>query len=147
MEVLIMSKLTPQQAATKQAERLKTSLDLIRQGVARVTVAPGVKAAQKQDKMLANLTAAVQDGTWAKNVAAVTLEEWKDAMLNKGVGRIATGIDAAHDKQVAFFTDLFAFQDALASKVHAMSDLTLEDNIARATAWMRGMAGYKKPSG
>lgn len=142
-----MPKITAQQAATKQADRLKGSLEMIRAGVNRVDVAPGVKAAQKQDKMKANLIKSIDDGTWAKNVSAVSLADWKTAMLSKGVGRIPEGIDAAHDKQVAFYNHLFQFQEGLQSEIENMSDLTLEDNIARMAAWVRGMANYKKPTG
>lgn len=141
-----MPKITPQQAATKQADRLKGSLEMIRDGVNRVDVAPGVKAAAKQDKMKANLIRAIDDGTWARNVSAVSLADWKLSMLNKGVGRIPEGIDAAHDKQVAFYTHLFQYQEGLQAEIEGMSDLTLEDNIARMSAWVRGMAGYRKPA-
>lgn len=138
---------TPEQAVQVQAERLKGSLERIRQGVNNVQTAPGVLAAQKQDKMLRNLTEAVTSGVWARNVAAVSLEDWKKSMLDKGVNRIATGIDAAKDKQIKFYTHLFAFQEGLQKKVAAMPDLTLEDNIGRMTAWVRGMSEYQKPSG
>ena len=138
---------TPEQAADLQAERLKSSLPRIREGVEGVSTAPGVLAAQKQDKMLANLTESITNGTWARNVAAVSLEDWKTAMIEKGINRIASGIDAARAKQVAFYTHLFAYQDGLQKKVHAMRDLTLEDNIARMTEWVRGMADCQKPAG
>ena len=83
-----MAKLTPREAQEKHARRLKGATEDIRRGVQKVTEAPGVKAAAKEEKMRANLLAALDSGKWKNRVAAVPLEEWKDKMLNKGVGRI-----------------------------------------------------------
>lgn len=137
-------KVTPEQYAEKQARNLKASTPDIRRGVERVTVAPTQKAAEAQDKMLSRLTEAVQSGKWAAGLRRVTLEDWKSKMLEKGVPRIAAGIDAAYDKVVSFASELLPFQATLQSKVETMSDLTLEDNIARAAEWMRGMAKFKR---
>jgi len=137
-------KVTPEEYAEKQARNLKASTPDIRRGVERVTEAPTQKAAQAQDKMLARLTEAVQSGKWARGLNRVTLEDWKGQMLNKGVPRIAAGIDAAHDKVVSFASELLPFQASLQSTVTRMPDLTLEDNIGRAAEWMRGMAKFKR---
>ena len=138
-----MSKLTPAQAREKQARRLKGAIEDMRIGINAVTEAPGKKAAEKADKMLANLTAKVNDGTWARKVSAVTLEEWKKLMLEKGLGRIPAGIDGAADKVEAFFEQLFPYQDTLKAEIERLPDLTLEDNITRMTNWVRGMAKFK----
>lgn len=138
-----MSKLTPQEAAEKQARNLKNSIPDITAGVNRVTEAPGIKAAAKADKMRANLIKSLDDGTWANNVKSVTVDQWKDKMLKKGVNRISDGIDAARPKVEGFFQQLFPYQDQLITKVNGMRDVTLEDNIARMTAMVRGMADFK----
>jgi len=137
-------KVTPEEYAEKQARRLKASTDDIRRGVARVTVSPTAKAAAAQDKMLARLTESVQSGKWASGLKRVSLEEWKSKTLEKGVNRIAAGIDAAHDKVVAFAGELLPFEDSLLGTVDSMPDLTLEDSISRASAWMRGMAKFRR---
>lgn len=139
-----MAKLSPKQAQEKHARRLKAAIEDITLGVANVTEAPGKKAAAKQAKMLANLTRAVNDGTWAARVSAVTLEDWKRQMTEKGIGRIAAGIDGAAEKTEAFFAQLFAFQDSLQGQLKGMPDLTLEDSISRMTTWVRGMAKFSK---
>lgn len=137
-------KVTPEQYAEKQARNLKAATPDIRRGVERVTVSPTAKAAEAQDKMLARLTEAVQSGKWAAGLRRVSLEDWKSKMLDKGVPRIAAGIDAAYDKVVAFASELLPFQASLQGKIENMSDLTLEDNIERAAEWMRGMAKFKR---
>jgi len=137
-------KLTPQEYAEKHARNLKASIEDIRRGVERVTESPTAKAADQSEKMLARLTEAVRSGKWERGLRAVTLEDWKAKTLAKGLNRIAAGIDAAHDKQVDFATALFAHENRLMGEVDRMPDLTLEDSISRATAWMRGMATFTR---
>jgi len=137
-------KITPQEYATKHARRLKASVEDIRTGVSRVTESPTAKAAAKEDKMLAGISEAVHSGKWRRGLLRVTLEEWKAKTLEKGIGRIAAGIDAAHDQQVDFATQLFAFENSLLGKIATMPDLTLEDSISRATEWIRGMATFER---
>lgn len=139
-----MAKLTPKQAQEKHARRLKGAMEDIVIGVDAVTEAPGKKAAAQADKMLARLTESVRDGTWARRVGAVPLEEWKSKMKTKGIPRIAAGVDAAAAKTEDFFAQLFPFQDSLKNKLAGMPDLTLEDSISRMTTWVRGMAGFSK---
>lgn len=137
-------KLTPTQFREKHARNLKASVPDIRLGVQRVTESPTEKAAAQQDKMLARLTEAVSSGKWAAGLRRVTLEEWKDKTLNKGIGRIAAGVDAAAPKIEAFAADLIAFENTLMARIDTMPDLTLEDSIQRATEWIRGMAKFER---
>lgn len=139
-----MAKLTGMEAAEKHARRLSAATEDIRQGVNRVTVAPGQLAAAKVDKMRQNLLASIDDGTWATNVAKVTLPEWKADMLEKGVNRIGPGVQAAIPKTAVFFDELFEHQDVIVGEIEHMPDLTLDDNIARATHNMRRMADFKR---
>lgn len=137
-------KLTSQEFADKHARRLKGSIDDIRAGVSKVTVAPTLLAAAKQDKMLQNLTAAVQSGKWAARLKSVDLPTWQDKIINKGLGRIASGIDGAHDKVVAFADQLLPFESTLQDQVGKMPDLTLEDSVNRASSWIRGMSKFTR---
>ena len=139
-----MAKLTPKQAQEKHARNLKASVPDITLGVDRVTEAPGVKAAAKAAKMKANLVKSIDDGTWAARVSGVSLEEWKSHMKTKGIPRIAAGIDGAAVKTEDFFSQLFAYQDSIKSRIDAMPDLTLEDSISRMTQWVRDMAKFSK---
>jgi hypothetical protein len=134
--------LTAAQYQEKHARRLKASIPDITTGVAAVTVAPGGLAAAKQAKMIDRLTASVTSGKWAAKVSAVTLADWKTATTNKGIPRISGGIDGAAAKVTAFATRLLPFETTLQSTVNALPDVTLEDSIARMTAWVRGMAQF-----
>ena len=57
---------------------------------------------------------------------------------------IDAGVDAASDKIEDFFGQLFQHQEGLERKVAGMSDLTLEDSIARMTTWVRGMSEFQR---
>lgn len=137
-------RVTPQQYQQKHAQNLKASLQYMTDGVNRVTEAPGVKAAAAQAKMRQNLLDAIDTGKWADRVASVPLQAWKDAMINKGVPRVAQGIDGAAPKVIAFATDLIAFENSLMGTIDSMPDVTLQDSVNRATTWITGMAEFRR---
>ena len=139
-----MAKLTPQEFQEKHARRLTASVEDVRRGIDRVTESPMEKAAAKKDKMLANLTAAVNDGRWEKGLKRVSLEDWKTKTRDVGVGRIAAGIQAASSKVIAFAEELLPHIDAGQAKLKTMPDITLEDNIARMSTFVRHMANMKR---
>lgn len=139
-----MSRLTPAEFREKHARRLKESIPDIRAGIARVTESPTAKAAGKVDKMRTNLLAALDSGKWANRLKAVSLEVWKSAAIDKGVNRIASGIDGAAAKVEDFAGQLLPFQDKLKADIQRMPDVTLEDNIQRMVTQIRGMAKFVK---
>lgn len=141
-----MSSKTPREVADKWAKRLKGASAEMRAGVERVTEAPSSKAIAKQEKMLQNLIEAIESGRWAEALAEYGLTDWKKDMLEKGVGRVAGGVDASMDKQVKFFNWLMDRVDSGKSKIEGMPDLTLEDNIQRMVTYVQHMAEekYKK---
>ena len=141
---MIMAKLTPQEFQEKHARRLKASVEDVRRGIDRVTESPTAKAAAKQDKMLTNLTAAVNSGKWAQGLKRVSLEDWKKKTRDVGVNRIAAGIDAAASKVVAFAEDLLPHIERGQEKIKSMSDVTLDDNINRMTTFIRHMSELKR---
>ena len=139
-----MAKLTPEQFQEKHARRLKGAIEDMRAGVERVTSSPTAAAATKKEKMRAGIQAAIDSGKWEQGLKRVTLDEWKSKMVDKGLGRVAAGIDAAADKVRSFAAELLPYQDKLSSDVSKMPDLTLEDNINRMTTFIRGMSKFKR---
>ena len=139
-----MSKLSATEFQEKHARRLKQSVEDIRKGIDRVTENPCDKAAAKQDKMLTNLTAAVQSGKWAAGLKRVPLEKWKKQARDVGVNRIAAGIDAAKEKTIAFAEQLLPHIDRGQEKIKSMPDVTLDDNINRMTSFIRHMSEMKR---
>ena len=139
-----MSKLTPQQAREKHARNLKASTQQIQEQVMKVTTAPGVQAAKKADKMLTNLTLAVNSGRWGRRVSSVSLNDWQDAMVKKGIPRISQGIDASAAKVEGFFSEFFPHLDKVQAEIANMPDLTLDDNINRVIHVIRRNAEFKR---
>lgn len=134
-----MARVTPQEYAEKWARRLRGATEDIRRGIEKVTVAPGELAAQQQEAMLTNFVEAVNSGLWASRVQSVSLQDWKDAAINKGINRIGAGVEAAQPKMARIAAELLPAVDAAAAVAHAMPKVTLEDSIARMVAFTRAM--------
>jgi hypothetical protein len=139
-----MAKLTAAEFQDKHARRLKAAVEDVKKGIDRVTENPCEKAAAKQDKMLANLTAAVNDGKWSAGLKRVDLATWKKQARDVGANRIAAGIDAAKDKVVSFAEELLPHIDRAKAAISGMPDITLDDNINRMTSFIRRMAEFKR---
>ena len=136
--------ITPAQFQEKHARRLKASVEDIRTGVQNVTVAPGLQAAAKQDKMRAEINRSIDEGRWAAGLKRVTLDDWKSKMINLGINRIAAGIDAASAKVTAFASELLPYIETQQKAIKAMPDVTLEDSINRMVSFTRGMAKFTR---
>ena len=141
--VKVVARVNAKEAADKLVRRLSGATQDVIRGVERVTEAPGIKAAAAQDLMLARVMEAITSGKWADAVSAISLPDWKKAMLDKGVPRIAQGVQAAQPKIQAFFEQLLPAVDAAKSEIESMPNLTLEDRIARSSAFQRRMADFQ----
>lgn len=139
-----MAKLSPQEFQAKHNKNTKGAREEMIRGIERVSEAPGVRAAEKAEKMLAGITEAVSSGRWAERVSSVSLGDWKTKMKVKGVPRVSAGLDAAASDIVAFATQLLAHQDGYLPSLHGMPDLTIDDSEARMITNMRAMAGFKR---
>lgn len=139
-----MAKLTARQFREKHARNTTAARDDMIRGIGNVREAPGVLAAEKAEKMLAGITAAVQSGKWGDRVSSVSLEEWKRLMVEKGVPRVNAGIQAAAADIEDFAQQLLDHQDGYLPRIHDMPDLTLEDNINRAVENMREGAKFER---
>lgn len=112
----------------------------IRAGVQAVTVAPGVKAAAAKALWLAKVTASVDK--WAKNVSAVSLATWQNAMLTTGLQRLQTGATAGQPKVAAFMTQWLTYLNNNSAQIAGMDKSTLEGAIAKAAAQIRLNAAF-----
>jgi hypothetical protein len=109
-------------------------------GIANVTESPTAKAAAKSDKWLSKIQQSKEK--FERGLKRITKEAWQEVTLSKGRDRIAQGVEAARSKIEAFAADFLPFQESVRKEVAAMPDTTLEQNIARATAMMKGTAKY-----
>lgn len=139
-----MAKLTSSEFAEKWSRRLSSAGQDIQKGIQRVDTSPTEAAAAKKDKMLQNVTNAIQNGKWEAGLRRVTLQDWKKAAIEKGIPRISQGVTNAAPKVADFAAQLLPFQDSIKGKLQSMPDLTLEDNINRMTTFIREMSKFKR---
>ena len=137
-----MAKLNAQAATAKWVTNLSGSTAHITAGVNAVAVAPGVAAAASMQLWLQRIQQSAQK--WAKNVGAVSLQDWQRAMTEYGIPRIAQGAQAKQGKYTKFATDFFPYLQQGMDKVNAMPKGDINASIARATAMIMHNNNYKK---
>ncbi len=115
----------------------------IEAGVNRVTESPTKLAADNIDKMRTKLMEAFDNGRVEAGLRKVTLEEWKDAFIKVGIGRISAGVEKADSKMVEFMDFLIPHVEAGKGKIKGMPSTSLEDNINRMVEFTRHMASKK----
>lgn len=135
-----MAKVNAQQWLAKWGTNLNASGQYIQAGVNRVQTAPGVTAAAASDRMLAGVTASIQNGTWQRNVSKVSLSDWQNAMIKKGIPRLAQGVTQAQSSKTGAITALLSAVDTATAAANALPKGGLEQGIARATTFMRAMS-------
>jgi hypothetical protein len=135
-----MTALTAEQVAAKWSQNLSGATTNITAGVNAVQLAPGQAAARQKAVYVANVQASADK--WASNVAAVSAEQWKQDMIQKGIPRIATGAQQAQPKFAGFMNRLLPYIATGKSTLPARGNLS--QNIARSTAWIQYMANFKR---
>jgi hypothetical protein len=142
-----MPKVTPDQFVNKWKTNLKSATSYIRDGVNAVTESPTAKAAAQQDKWFDNLTAAKNAGKWKDGLNNVSLDYWKQRMTTVGVNRISDGVNNADVVMNDFAAKLLQKVGDLQQVIRAKPNKTIDDSVARAEAWIRGMNAwsYVKP--
>lgn len=132
-------KLTAEQARDKWSRNLKGAAMDMQQGAENVTEAPGMKAAANADKWFAGITEAFQNGTWKSRVAKVSLEEWREKYIKKGIPRMTTGVDNAQTKTLDAFAKNFANIESALRKVDAMPANDFGQRVQRMVAYATAM--------
>jgi hypothetical protein len=138
-----MARVNASEFAEKWKRRTAGATEDYRRGVQRVNVAPGQRAAEAQEKMMTNLIESITSGKWANNVASVSLQEWKDSAINKGLQRISAGVEGASPKMQRFATELLQAVDSAKAEIDSMPSTTFEDRLARMTAYSRRMHQFQ----
>lgn len=133
-----MTAMTPDQIAAQWASRLGASGDKMKAGIQATQVAPGQAAARQKAVWQQNTVNAADK--WAANVSKVSLQDWQNAMITKGLSRVATGATAAQSKMTDFFSKLIPYQQQQKNNLPARG--TYEQNKARASAWMDAMHNF-----
>lgn len=137
---------SPQQVADKWARNLGASTQSITQGVQSVTVSPTSKAADRAAAYIAGINRAVQDGKFQAGLRRITLEDWKQSMLSKGVARIASGATAAVPKFAQFMGEFLPHLEAGQRILESMPRGDMPQNVQRAVRMMEHNATFRRRS-
>ena len=137
-----MAQKNPQQVAAKWARNLGNATQDITDGVNAVQVAPTALAAQQKTLMLTKLTNAVNSGKWERGLNRVTVQDWKTAMISKGVQRVSAGAQAAEPKMANFMSQFLPYAQQVSQQIKGMPKLTLQDSKNRAAAAIDAFAAF-----
>ncbi len=138
-----MSRLSPEQMAQKWATNLANASNDIKAGVLSVTQSPTEKAANRADAYVAGVQRAVADGTWQAGLRRVSLQQWQEAMIKKGIPVIAERARMAVPKMSRFLQLWMTYQQGIQQELLSMPRGTLEQNIQRANHVIRRNAEFK----
>jgi hypothetical protein len=129
--------------ADRWASRMAGSSEKIKAGIASVTVSPTAKAADAGQRWVDGVMRAFQSGKYANNLRAVTLDQWKSAATNKGIPRIAMGVNEAKPKFQNFMQKFLPHVAAGVQSLESMPRGDLNQNIERMVAMVRHNANFR----
>lgn len=132
-----MARTTAAQWLQRWGSGLNNAGQRIKEGVAKVTVAPGQAAAAKVQKMRNGVLQAIDSGKWANNVSAVPLSTWQQAMSVKGTANIASGVTQAQQTKQGKIQQMLDDNDAALAAIASMPSDTPDQRIQRAVAFMQ----------
>lgn len=135
--------ITADDVMRKWAENGSNSAATVRAGVNAVTESPMAKAAARVDAWVAGVQRA-KDKFVAK-LNAVSLNDWKQAMLGKGITNMGNGYaDAGNQRKFLNFMRVFLpYVRQGAQEVKNMPKGTLQQAIDRAAAQIRWNANFR----
>lgn len=134
-----------QTVAAKWAARTQAAAQDYTTGVQNTASDPTALAIAAGQRYIQRVTDAFNSGKWANGLRRVGKAGWQAATVAKA-SNFSTGVAAAEAKVAATFGPLLAYETTLQARIDAMPNITLADRIARATAWIQGMAAYQPPA-
>lgn len=115
-------------------------------GINAVTVNPAEQAIAAIPRMVQGIQAAAANGSIEAGLRRVTLSAWKNAMIQKGVNRVAAGAQTAKPKVQAFASQFLPFLKTGVDQLPPRGDVN--QNIQRAVLMMQYNHSFKyTPSG
>lgn len=134
----------PAAVAAEWASRLGGSTQKIKDGIMAVSVSPTESALRQVDAYQQGIARAIADGRYQRGLQSVSLQDWQQAALTKGVARIAQGAAQAKPKMEAFLAQFLPHVEAGKQKLASMPRGSIDQNIARAVAMMQHNASFRK---
>lgn len=136
---------TAAQVAQKWSQNLSASTQSITNGVNSVQTSPTQLAAVQVNAYLQGVQHAVTSGKWQRGLQAVSLQDWKNSMLQKGVPHIQTGAVQGQGKVQQVMGPLLDFVYNTRDSINQSNPRgSLQQNLARANAFATAMSNYGK---
>jgi len=134
---------TPQQWADSWSAGVGGASQKYTQGIQDTTVDVVGKAIAQQASLLANFSAAVTSGEWARRLAAVGTQGWKSAAIAKAANYV-TGAAAGKTRFQNFAQQAQPFWANASAAIDGMPSGDRGSALARVGAWMDAMATFKQ---
>lgn len=131
--------LNVQQIVQKWQNNLARSGEAVKAGVQNVTVAPGQKAAAAANKYAQNTQEAVNSGKFQRRVSAVSLTDWQNAMIQKGIPRLNTGAAAGAAKMAKYLTVAAPVYEDIRQTTANMPNNNTDEALAKVRVAMEKM--------
>jgi len=133
----------PARALEKWKARMAASAAEAKEGVNAVTTAPAQQAIQAKDKYIANVNRAFNEGRYESGLNGVTLQDWQQAMLTKGIPNMAAGAQKISPRAQRNLQDVIAFAQQVSQQIQSMPNVTEQDADARMLANVAAMRQYR----
>jgi hypothetical protein len=134
--------LTAQQVTDKWARQLTGATESIKAGINAVTEAPALAAVANKAGYLQGVNENVDK--WSRKLSAVTLESWKRAALDIGIGRLTSGVAKGKTKMASFMEVWLPYEDGLKARLKQIPKGGIEASIARATEAIRYNKAFRR---
>lgn len=135
--------ITAQQVMAKWAAAGANSENTVRAGVQAVNESPTAKAAARVDAWVAGVQRSRDK--FVNNLQAVSLQDWKNAMLGKGLQNMVNGYNDRFNQQkfLNFMNQFLPYVREGAQRVRMMPKNNLQDSINRAAEMIRHNARFR----
>ncbi len=139
-------RLTPDRISDKWNRHMKGAVPDIQAGLDAMTVDPGQRAVDQQEKMKAKLIESIDNGTWAKRRLEVSKADFIRITKEKVAKNLSTGVDQGMPKRKKFDNWLVSRLNGILPEISGMPDMTLSDSMERVRRQMEYMAAEKYKS-
>ena|SRR5690348_433553 len=113
-------------------------------GIQATQVDPTQLAAQQAQKAVLNFSAVVNSGQWARRLADAGKAKWQANSLAKQAN-YSTGYSAGQSAYEQGYTAFWNYMGPQLQTILAMQKNSIQDSIARASAFIQAAHAYQKP--
>lgn len=136
--------MTGSEGAAKWVRATLANKESARKGVEQVKESPTKAAARNIDGYLSGVQDAVSSGRFERALNAVSLEDWKQAYLDKGLKNLDNGVKAAESKMARFLDKYLPYIQSKSEEIKRMPKATLADKMARIEKNLMNLEEFKK---